>query len=109
MPKILLVEDDQAQCELLEEVFTEEGFRVGVASTGQQALDTLDQEGEWVVLLDLVLPGMSGREVLRALRDTPRLLDKNKVILMSASWKTSGIEAQRESPRSGRLGPPQTL
>ena len=48
-----------------------------------------------MVWLDVLLPGMNGLEVIRALRDTSSLLDANKVILTSASWYKE-IEAQRD-------------
>jgi two-component system response regulator RegX3 len=45
-----------------------EGFEVAVAATGRQALAEFDRSGADLVLLDLMLPGMSGREVCRHLR-----------------------------------------
>jgi two-component system response regulator RegX3 len=45
-----------------------EGFTAAVASTGQQALEEFDRNGADIVLLDLMLPGMSGTDVCKALR-----------------------------------------
>ena len=59
-----------------------EGYSVTTAGTGQEALETLSQTRPDLVLLDLVLPGMDGYEVLRRIRQDP-LLASLKVIVLS--------------------------
>ena len=68
MTRVLVVEDEESFSEALAFMLRKEGFEVGVAATGPDAVALFDQSGADVVLLDLMLPGMSGTEVCRALR-----------------------------------------
>jgi len=64
----LVVEDEESFSDALSFMLRKEGFEVGVAATGPDALDSFDRLGADLVLLDLMLPGLSGTEVCRALR-----------------------------------------
>jgi two-component system response regulator RegX3 len=68
MTKILVVEDEASFSEALSYVLTKEGFEVVVADTGDGAITTFDKGGADLVLLDLMLPGLSGTEVCKQLR-----------------------------------------
>ena len=68
MPKILVVEDEASFSEALAYVLGKEGFEVVVADTGDGAIAAFDKAGADLVLLDLMLPGLSGTEVCRQLR-----------------------------------------
>lgn len=68
MTRILVVEDEESFSDALSFMLRKEGFEVGIASTGTDAVAMFDQNGADLVLLDLMLPGMSGTEVCRALR-----------------------------------------
>jgi two-component system response regulator RegX3 len=65
---VLVVEDEESFSDALSFMLRKEGFEVGVAATGTDAVAQFDQQGADVVLLDLMLPGMSGTEVCRTLR-----------------------------------------
>jgi two-component system, OmpR family, response regulator RegX3 len=66
--KILVVEDEASFSEALAYVLGKEGFEVVVADTGDGAITTFDRVGADLVLLDLMLPGLSGTEVCKQLR-----------------------------------------
>jgi two-component system response regulator RegX3 len=66
--KILVVEDEASFSEALAYVLGKEGFEVVVADTGDGAVATFDRVGADLVLLDLMLPGLSGTEVCKQLR-----------------------------------------
>jgi len=66
--RVLIVEDEQSFADPLAFLLRKEGFTTAVASTGQSALDEFDRNGADIVLLDLMLPGMSGTDVCKALR-----------------------------------------
>jgi len=66
--RVLVVEDEESFSDALSFMLRKEGFEVGIASTGTDAVTQFDQHGADVVLLDLMLPGMSGTEVCRTLR-----------------------------------------
>jgi two-component system, OmpR family, response regulator RegX3 len=66
--KILVVEDEASFSDALSYVLTKEGYEVVVADTGDGAIAIFDKVGADLVLLDLMLPGLSGTEVCRQLR-----------------------------------------
>jgi two-component system response regulator RegX3 len=68
MTRVLLVEDEESFSDPLSYLLKQEGFEVAVAQTGPEALAEFDRHGADLVLLDLMLPGLSGTEVCRALR-----------------------------------------
>ncbi|HLV58999.1 MAG TPA: response regulator transcription factor [Natronosporangium sp.] len=68
MPRVLVVEDEESFSDALSYLLRREGFEVSVAATGPEALEEFDRTGADVVLLDLMLPEMSGTEVCRQLR-----------------------------------------
>lgn len=68
MTRILVVEDEASFSDALSYLLGREGFEVGVADTGPKAIEEFDRSGADLVLLDLMLPGLSGTEVCRQLR-----------------------------------------
>lgn len=68
MTRILIVEDEDSFSEALSYLLGREGFEVGVVDTGPKAIEEFDRHGADLVLLDLMLPGLSGTEVCRQLR-----------------------------------------
>ncbi len=68
MTKILVVEDEASFSDALAYLLGKEGFEVIVADTGPAAIEQFDRHGADLVLLDLMLPGLSGTEVCRQLR-----------------------------------------
>jgi CheY-like chemotaxis protein len=70
-PVVLIVDDHHDSREMLAEYFAFHGFRVRVASTGQQALAAAAATKLDVVLLDLMLPDINGIEVVERLRALP--------------------------------------
>ncbi|KLV04181.1 chemotaxis protein CheY [Photobacterium aquae] len=65
MSKILVVDDDQLLCELLEEVLVDEGYDVCCVHCGDSALRYLEERGVDLVLLDVMLPTIDGMQVAR--------------------------------------------
>jgi two-component system response regulator RegX3 len=68
MTRVLIVEDEESFADPLAFLLRKEGFTAAVATTGQEALEEFDRNGADIVLLDLMLPGMSGTDVCKALR-----------------------------------------
>ena len=65
MRRMLIVEDERDISECLSEFFSAKGFSVASAFSGEEALDQLNAAPVDVILLDILLPGISGMEVLR--------------------------------------------
>lgn len=68
MTRVLVVEDEESFSDALSFMLRREGYEVGVAADGATALDEFERHGADLVLLDLMLPGISGTEVCRTLR-----------------------------------------
>jgi len=78
---VLVVDDEQANLDSISVVLTGDGANVLRAKTGAEALSTLRSERVGVVLTDLMMPGMSGQELLRAVR---AIESDTQVVLMTA-------------------------
>ena len=91
--KILLVEDEEKMARMLELELQHEGYTVEKAFDGLTGLERAEKGGPDLVLLDVMLPGMSGMEVLRRLRRTSSV----PVILLTArdavTDKVSGLDS----------------
>ena len=68
MTKVLIVEDEESMADPLAFLLRREGFSTQIAANGPDALTEYDRNGADIVLLDLMLPGMSGTEVCKQLR-----------------------------------------
>src|SRR5438105_9716144 len=80
MDRILVIDDDVELCSLVGEYLASEGFKVEAAYDGERGLER-DVKGEYIlVVLDVMLPGINGFEVLRRIRATSRL----PVLLLTA-------------------------
>lgn len=92
MTASILVADDEPNIVLsLEFVLGEEGYRVRVASDGQEALDALAAELPDLVLLDVMMPKVSGFEVCQRIRETPAWRHL-KVLMLSAKGRAVEIQ-----------------
>ncbi len=86
MTRILVVEDESSFSEALEFLLGKEGFSVVTAATGTEALKKFEQGGIDLILLDLMLPEISGTEVCRQIRA------KSKVPIIMLTAKDSEVD-----------------
>jgi len=98
MAKILLVEDDEFLSSLLYNRLKKEGYEVTLAHDGPKALESLRKSVPNLILLDIILPGKSGFDILEEARSDPQLRNiKNvPVIIISNLGQESDIERGRE-------------
>jgi two-component system cell cycle sensor histidine kinase/response regulator CckA len=82
MKRILIVEDNDDARVVLADTLRAEGYEVFEAPGGREALEILEHIDPCAILLDLVMPGMSGEEVLDTLRRSGRL-EKLRVIVLT--------------------------
>lgn len=73
MKKVLLIEDDVRLSELISEYLSRYDFQVSVVLRGDLALEAIASERPDIVVLDLMLPGMDGMDICRAIRKTSSL------------------------------------
>lgn len=83
MTKIMIVEDDLALREIYSIRLTAEGYTIVVAGDGEEALAVAAQEKPDLILSDVMMPKISGFDMLDILRSTPELKD-TKVVMMTA-------------------------
>ena len=90
-PKILVVEDEPNQVELIEFNLNSEGYEVIVAQDGEEALDLAEEENPDLILLDWMLPKVSGIEVCRQLRRSKMTREIPIVMLTARSEESDKI------------------
>ncbi|WP_093520753.1 response regulator [Stigmatella erecta] len=83
MKRLLLVDDEAAIVEALQDILSDEGYAVEAAFNGEEALQRLHAARPDLMLMDLMMPVMDGRELLRRVRQDPSLHDL-PVVVMSA-------------------------
>ncbi|WP_294474331.1 response regulator transcription factor [uncultured Ruminococcus sp.] len=71
MPNILIIDDDASISDMLSEALSEKGYAVQTAYSGTEALMLLSQSKPDLILLDLMLPGLSGEELLPKIKEIP--------------------------------------
>ena len=79
MKKIAIIDDDQHIGDMLSELLIREGYQVQRAYSGTEALLLLSDTKPDLILLDLMLPGLSGEEVLQKITDSPVIVISAKV------------------------------
>ncbi len=90
-PRVLLVEDEPAQREVLAYNLEAEGFAVSRAETGDHALLLVDEDHPDIVVLDWMLPGVSGIEVCRQLKTRPDTRNMPIIMLSARSEEVDRV------------------
>ena len=110
--KILVVDDTPANVKLLVDVLTAKGFDVSAAVNGQEALDMVAQNPPDLILLDIMMPGLSGYEVCRKLRENPDTALLPVVLVTSLDpqqERIKGIEAGADDFLTKPINRPELL
>jgi DNA-binding response OmpR family regulator len=95
MARILVVDDEPDSVELLKEFLSTKGYDVITASSGEMALRKAKEERPHLILLDVRMPGMSGLDVLRQIRET----DKEVGVIM-----VTGVNEEETGRRALEMG-----
>ena len=91
-PSVLVVDDDPAIRTLIVSSLRRDGYHLSEAANGREALEAMRRTRQDVVLLDLMMPEVSGWDVLRARKDDPELLT-SAVIVVTATHDPKLAEA----------------
>jgi CheY-like chemotaxis protein len=83
MAVVLVVDDEFGIVKLLEEVLTDEGHRVVIATNGQQALERAGKEKPNLVITDFMMPVMDGAALVKAMRADQQLVDVPVIVMSS--------------------------
>jgi DNA-binding response OmpR family regulator len=100
--KVLCIEDEHFISELYSRALTKAGYQVTVEPDGVKAL-TIAQTNDYdIILLDLMLPNLTGIEILRALRDPARVPAlKSKIIIITNLEQREDVRADIEKQADG--------
>ena len=94
--KILLVDDEPTLLSLMRKILKEEGFTIDIAENGETALKKVRTFRPDLVLLDIMMPGMSGVEVCQKMRDDPKTKDVKVMFLTVVPFTNAGVNVLRE-------------
>jgi DNA-binding response OmpR family regulator len=87
MKKILIVEDDKFLRELIVQKLIKEGYETSEAVDGEQGIKKVKEERPDLVLLDLILPGIDGFEVLSQKKEDPSIVNIPVIVLSNLGQK----------------------
>ena len=93
MPKLLIVDDEADVTEFAKNFFQRRKIEVFTAASGEEALNILDKEKPDLVLLDFLMEGMDGVEVLQKMRQRG---DKTEVIMVTGISEDATIQKAKE-------------
>ncbi len=82
--KVLVADDDPVIRDMMADILDFEGYAISVARNGYEALQLLRGEEDFLVFLDIMMPGMSGKDVCAVLEAEPELRRRHVIVLMSA-------------------------
>ena len=88
---ILVIEDDKFLRELMAQKLIKEGFKISEAVDGEEGLKKIKEEKPGLVLLDLILPGIDGFEVLSRMKEDPEV-SQTPVIILSNLGQREDVE-----------------
>ena len=89
--KVLVVDDDPIIRDMMVDMLEYEGFSLRVARNGLEALKVLRSDEDYLVLLDVMMPTMNGKEVIEQLEADPATRQRHKIFLMSAIDKLEEV------------------
>jgi DNA-binding response OmpR family regulator len=95
MAKILIIEDDHFLSSLLKGRLEKEGFEVAQAFDGEEAMKLLEEGAPTLIILDIIMPKVSGFELLDAISKDPEL-SKTPVLIVSNLGQESDIEKAKQ-------------
>ena len=97
--KILLVDDSKTELHFLSEVLEKRGYTVRLAHNGDEAMKRLGEETPDLILMDVVMPGMNGYQLTRAITRDPRYADVPVIMCTSKNQETDRVWGLRQGAR----------
>ena len=94
--KIMVVDDERSLIELVKGILEEEGYEVITAMDGKECLKKLSTIKPDLILLDMMMPGMSGREVCEKIRKDPKTRDLKVAFVTVAKFSETGRDVLKK-------------
>ena len=82
-PRILVIEDEEYLRDLYQEVLSDQGYFVESAKDGNEGMEKIKKGGWDLVMLDIILPGMDGIEIMRVMKANPPIVPNKKVVFLT--------------------------
>ena len=92
--RILVVDDDILVVEALKELLTSSGYEVRVATRGQEALEIVDKERFDLLILDVVMPKMTGFDLCSEVRKRDDEMSAVKIIMLTAKTEARDLQSE---------------
>jgi twitching motility two-component system response regulator PilH len=97
--KILLVDDSKTELHFLSDVLEKRGYTVRLAHNGEEAMKRLGEETPDLILMDVVMPGLNGFQLTRAITRDPRFANVPVIMCTSKSQETDKVWGLRQGAR----------
>ena len=94
--KIMVVDDEENLIILVKALLEDAGYEVITANNGEECLDKLKRVKPDLILLDMMMPGMSGREVCEKIREKPKTKNIKVAFLTVARFSETGVEVLKK-------------
>jgi twitching motility two-component system response regulator PilH len=97
--KILLVDDSKTELHYMSDLLSKRGFSVRTAENGEEAMRRLAEETPDLILMDVVMPGLNGFQLTRAITRDPRFSDVPVIVCTSKNQETDKVWGMRQGAR----------
>jgi twitching motility two-component system response regulator PilH len=97
--KILLVDDSKTELHHLSDLLTKRGYSVRTAENGEEAQRRLAEEKPDLILMDVVMPGLNGFQLTRAITRDPKFADVPVIMCTSKNQETDKVWGMRQGAR----------
>ena len=97
--KILLVDDSKTELHYMSDLLGKRGFAVRMAENGDEAMKRLGEEKPDLILMDVVMPGLNGFQLTRAITRDPRFSDVPVIMCTSKNQETDKVWGMRQGAR----------
>ena len=97
--KILLVDDSKTELQYLSDLLEKRGYSVRLAHNGDEAMRRLTEETPDLILMDVVMPGLNGFQLTRAITRDPRYANVPVIMCTSKNQETDKVWGMRQGAR----------
>ena len=97
--KILLVDDSKTELHYLSDLLEKRGYSVRLAQNGEEAMRRLTEETPDLILMDVVMPGLNGFQLTRAITRDPRYASVPVIMCTSKNQETDKVWGMRQGAR----------